>query len=507
MPERELDAGRPAPAEAEPAAPGEASAGPLPESVEGMPLHSSAAGVRRQALLGLQRGQGNAWVSRQVAQVMRQGDPAREAFLAQGPMPTVAGLDMTSATGIGGFNAMYDPGRQELRITLRVGIVAVDGLTIDPATGIVTPATNDFNADAAAVMAEPDIPTRVATVTNDWHWPDGGESFRARYEQMAENAWGEQHYFVNQTWDDVFADVEVDLDVHLGAGANDHCTATVFKVPEHSSAGPGAVVNSSGSPTGSTGTFTSSGLEATSDFLNYRLEYPEGATNVGSATGHGDVGEGDPGPTYLNKFIADFQRGTPTGGAPVTITGHASATGTHEVNDRIARERAQNVETFLRSHGGQIADYRITVQSEGDTGATADAEWRRVDIMVGDGRPQVTMMHETGHMFGLDDEYSSPAGGFAPGAGTPGVIGQPVAHSGLAAAMGPGVPVAVSENNDNIMSVGNVVRPQHYSTFHEALTNVTAPQGWRYGGQGISPKAGIPDLIGPDVPQPDTVVV
>jgi hypothetical protein len=66
----------------------------------------------------------------------------------------------------------------------------------------------------------------------------------------------------------------------------------------------------------------------------------------------------------------------------------------------------------------------------------------------------------------------------------------------------------VFENTDSIMSVGNVVRPQHYATFHEALVNVTTPQGWHYGGAGTAPSsAAIPDLIGPDVPQPDTVVV
>jgi hypothetical protein len=130
-----------------------------------------------------------------------------------------------------------------------------------------------------------------------------------------------------------------------------------------------------------------------------------------------------------------------------------------------------------------------------------------VDIVVGDGRAQVTMMHETGHMFGLDDEYASPPGGFAPGAGTPGTIGTPTAHGAISGAMGGGVQPAVFENNDNIMSVGNVVRPQHYATFFEALTNVTTPQAWHYGGAGLAPKAGIPDLIGPDVPQPDTVVV
>jgi hypothetical protein len=506
MPGLEHDAAQTAATAQAPDAAVRETAGPAPAELADVPLHSSAASLRRQALLDMQRGQGNAWVARRVAQVMRQGDPLRDAFVARGLMPSGAGLDMTSSTGIGGFNAKYDPAAQALTITLRVGINAVDGLSVDATTGVVTPATADFAANATAAMAEPDIPTRVAAVTADWHWTDA-EGFRARYESMAEAAWGEQHYFVSDAWDDLFADVEVDLNVHLGGQPNDHCTATIFKVPDHSSAGPGAVVNSTGAPTGNTGTFTSSGLEGTTDFLNYHLQFPEGATAVAAGVGTGQQGAGDPGPTFLNKFIVDFQRGTPTGGAPVTVIGHASATGSHEANEQVARQRAENVAAYLRSQGQQIASARIDVQSEGDTGATPDAEWRRVDIVVGDGRAQVTMMHETGHMFGLDDEYASPRGGFAPGAGTPGNIGSPVAHSGLSAAMGGGATAAVSENNDNIMSVGNVVRPQHYSTFHEALTNVAAPQTWHYGGAGVAPKAGIPDLIGPDVPQPDTVVV
>jgi hypothetical protein len=108
----------------------------------------------------------------------------------------------------------------------------------------------------------------------------------------------------------VYSDVEVDMQVHLGGQANDHCTATIFKVPDHSRAGPGAVVNSGGNPTGNTGTFTSSGLEGTTDFLNYRLEYPAGGSAVGQGTGTGQQGAGDDGATFLDKFIVDFQRGT-----------------------------------------------------------------------------------------------------------------------------------------------------------------------------------------------------
>ena len=74
----------------------------------------------------------------------------------------------------------------------------------------------------------------------------------------------------------------------------------------------------------------------------------------------------------------------------------------------------------------------------------------------------------------------------SPGAGTPGTIGDPVDHSTLPP-MGNGVPPAVSENNDSIMSVGNVVRPQHYITFLEALNQATAPVHVSYGGEGEPP--------------------
>lgn len=472
-----------------------------PSSAGALPLHSSAAGVRRQAVLALQHGRGNAWVARQLA---RQGDPARDAFVGRGVMPGPAGVDTTSATtGIGGFNAKYDPAAEVLTITLRVGIDFLDALTADPLTGVVLPATPDFAADALVAMANPDQAARVAEVQSNWNWSAGQRrDWLTDYEALAEGAWGQRHHFVSDRWDDLFADVHVDLQVHAGHLATDHCQATVFKVPEGSPAGPGAVVNSTGSPTANTGTFTSAHLGATGDFLNYRLEFPEGGAAVAGATGAGTVGAGDAGPAFLNKFIADFQRGTPTGGAPVRVVGHASATGSPEANRRIARRRAENVAQYLRTHGDRIASSRITVESVGADGATADAEWRRVDIVVGDGQAQVTMAHETGHMLGLDDEYSSPAGGFAPGAGSGGDIGDPTGHNPL----GGGTGGSVYENNDNIMSVGNVVRPQHYSTFHEALTLVAAPETWHYGGRGNHPTP-IPDLFGPHVEPPDAVPV
>jgi hypothetical protein len=61
--------------------------------------------------------------------------------------------------------------------------------------------------------------------------------------------------------------------------------------------------------------------------------------------------------------------------------------------------------------------------------------------------------------------------------------------------MGGGVPGAVAENTDSIMSVGNTVRPQHYATFHKAIEAVTG-ESWQYGGSArgeVLPAVGGPE--------------
>ena len=474
------------------------------------PEHDGSAAA---TLLGLQQSHGNAWVARVVQSgLMRQPDAeqaARQAFIARGPMPSAAGVDFQSSTGRGGFNVRYDPAASEVVITLKVGIDFKDGLTVDTTTGVVTPADPGFAAAAASVTARnpgatPEaIAARVSEVQTDWAWSAQQRTdWQSDYEALIEGAWGGQHHFTADRWDDVFADVRIDVQVHAGLLAGDHCKSTVFKDPPGNRQGPGAAVTSTpGNATGATGSFRSSDITGTSDYLNYSLQFDNNSADLSTAVSTSLEAPGDAGPAHLDKLIVDFQRGTPTGGAPITITGHASTTGDGGHNQRLSERRANAVANYLRTHGDKIAGSRITVVGAGADGAGPDDAWRRVDIQIGDGRPQVTMAHETGHMFGLRDEYASPPGGIAPGAGTGGGIGTPVGHGALAAAMGGGVQTAVFENNDSIMSVGNVVRPQHYATFLEALNSVSTPERFHYGGAGHSPTA-IPDLIGPDVVQP-----
>ena len=63
--------------------------------------------------------------------------------------------------------------------------------------------------------------------------------------------------------------------------------------------------------------------------------------------------------------------------------------------------------------------------------------------------------------------------------GTGPAAGGATKHDQLAKDMG--LEGAVAENNDNIMSIGGVVRPQHYATFFWALKEITGMEEWMLG--------------------------
>jgi hypothetical protein len=94
-------------------------------------------------------------------------------------------------------------------------------------------------------------------------------------------------------------------------------------------------------------------------------------------------------------------------------------------------------------------------------------------LAVGSGDSQVVAAHEAGHMFGFADEYTAPFTSVS--VATAGNQVDP----GLGQAQG--LPAAVAENSDSIMSMGNVVKPQHYATFLEGLKHVTAMKEWELG--------------------------
>lgn len=457
-------------------------------------------------VLSLQRSAGNAAVARALAATLaRSADPARDAFVARGVMPSPDGLDFQSATGKGGFNVVYDPQTQELSVELRVGFEFKHGLAMQG--GAAVPVTRAFNGDAADVNANfPVLADRRTEVRTNWRWSPGeGTQWAQEYATMVQDVWGSEHYFVSDLWDDLYAAVNVSVDVHEHHLPDDHCKATVFKVPAGSTSGPGAQVKSAAGPTGAKARLTSATLGTTFEYLNYPIEFPEGSADLYQSISASKEVPGDPGDVLIDKLVVDLQPATPGGGAPITVTGHASTSGREGQNRDLSLRRAEAVAAHMRSTGAGIDPARITVLAEGEQGAGPEASWQRVDIRIGGGEEQITAAHETGHLFGLGDEYSSPVGGTEPGAGSPGPIGDPADHGALPP-MGGGVPPAVHENTDSVMSVGNVVRAQHYITFLEALNAITAPVHFSYGGVGtppaFSPQSPEEEVVGAPVSTP-----
>jgi hypothetical protein len=439
-------------------------------------------------------------------------DPEQQAlqdFLDRGMMPDADGENIIGSAGMGGFNAKFDPDERKLIVTVKVGINFHHGLFIDPTLGLVIPDASGFTADDADALAGmwtqaanvtsafPNIPDRVNEVNTNWRWAnDEKDGWMIRYENAVRDVWDNRHFFQSRRWEELQSNVQVVLDVHEGAHEGDHCSARIIKTPP---GGMDTAYVAAGSETSATDQelfMSSSGTGPNpANFLRYSLQFADGSASVWRA--RGTVHSTDRGPRYLRKFIADFQEGRRGQGVPIQVIGRASASGDAERNRRLSERRAANVANFLQANGLRGAVRRVSHVGTGSEGATEDAEWRRVDIVVGSGEAQNTAAHEFGHMIGLGDEYSSPRGGFYPGAGTPVNIGSPATHNAMAQAMGGGVQGAVGENTDSIMSVGNTVRPQHYATFHHALEEVTG-EDWEYGGASPGRVRTLPATGGPE---------
>ena len=276
------------------------------------------------------------------------------------------------------------------------------------------------------------------------------------------------------------------VEVHEGARVGaEHMQVTTYKIAPGGTAGQVGVVRRTG-----TGP----------DDVEMRL-------NSNDATPRTDIllktsASFDPGTDVLDpagkntaKGFAGWWAG---GGAPICATCSKEITelasspinlhvqGSGPEPEKQANARFTNVVSDLLAGGMGDAVARCRFHYDG----TGD----QVRLVVGNGEPQIVAAHEAGHMFGFDDEYQKSN---AP-KGTPGdplAIGAPV-DPGLAQAQG--LPGAVREHSDSIMSVGSAVKPQHYATFLAALKLVTGMDDWAFG---PAPGAIPPGVDGP-VPRP-----
>ncbi len=422
--------------------------------------------------------------------------------------------------GGGAFEASYDPAAGLLNIVMRAAVNFQDALT--SSGGSFTPANANLQSLANRARSLPAARRTAFLARYQWNAAEK-TGWLANLETSVESAWGGKHQFhINKPqWEWIGARVSVDVQAHEGARAgNDHLSVDAIKMPpgenlySHDDAGTvnadgsvsgGFSSTGTGSPTNSfdsTMTIASTDVSARPDnaltnFVNF--DHDSDVLDAGAQTG-------------LQNWIATFQGAPPAPGAPRTgsrsiglkLTAHTSASGTADYNRDLAQRRADAVQTFLTTHGFTNVTGSIVTDPAGvDTGASkADSaarqrRQRRVDLTVDSGAAQVLAAHEFGHAFGLGDEYStSPAAGTAGTSlisGTGAQAGSAADHDALTKNMtdasGNHLPGAVNENNDNIMSLGNTVQPQHYSTFHAALQQISGVSEWALGAPTARPTA------------------
>jgi outer membrane protein OmpA-like peptidoglycan-associated protein len=430
-----------------------------------------------------------------------------QQFRDHGAYPGDAlGQTITPETGLGGFNARYDPVSMTLAITVNIAMTFVDGITLNGNRFVANdpglqPLVDRANRTRGAARQQ-----LIQRVQDNWQWHGQEDAWMQTYKQSVADAWSKRFTFqsTKSGWQAQLANVQVVIntwkDVATGgasgatappAGAVQpvHCHARILKTRDDNTSvnaevGGGDAANA----TDQTLTLGSGQAITTAQNLTTTIWFPSGTAALQPAQRD-----------TLRRFIISYQAPTGGSGSSIDITGHANTTGGNpERNQKISEDRANAVAEFLRTttvEGKTLANAATRIRSvtgAGTTGATESPDWRRVDIVVAGGQGQNTAAHEFGHMIGLGDEYATTPKHDSHGnpvtdptgrhisrgliTGTGGEVGDATTHNDLSQRMGLGGSVA--ENNDSMMSLGNTIRPQHYATFMQALRNVTGMTEW-----------------------------
>ncbi|WP_169142318.1 eCIS core domain-containing protein, partial [Aromatoleum toluolicum] len=409
-----------------------------------------------------------------------------EKWAKAGPYPA-APKGIVGAAGFGGFDAQYRPDAVEGEgvLDIKQGVAAEFKDTLVQNAGVVAPhpdlsATPEITALAARINAIPVAIVRNALLSLYQWTPAEQAPWLANLKSLIESTWGGKHsFFLNKPrWTWLGAEVKVALDIGRRAkAAGDHMTAEIFKTPPGESLRTFDISHEVGSGSKADPADQTMRLASTTtgpkeyDLLRQSVEFGYNSDVLTGAA----IGQ-------LNGFIARFNGAVGNAAhqeVRVEIVGHTSAAGTEQYNLDLSERRANAVRDYLANNGFANTATRVTItprgESEADQTQPKRATDQRADLIVDGGERMITAAHEWGHAFGVDDEYVT--GGTS--------IGDPVDHDAMTKAMtdanGVHLPGAIKEHNGGIMSFGTEVRPQHYATFHHALTTVTAQSPWSLG--------------------------
>lgn len=413
-------------------------------------------------------GRGAAWLGDRIGDALdvraneavkdyREDRADLRAFRARG----VRGpRNLRAPTGIGGFGATYDPRVEQMMISLAGGVTFNNSVQFTGDIAVVNHPNpgKTLTRFVTQLNRLPAAQRRAAAAPYLWT-PAERTTFITTFNTNVRNRWRGQHRFhaTKTNWTDLGADVDVSSNIHAGAKADDeHVSITVYKTPPGGAGNVGVVNSGSGGATDNTMTLNSPDAGSRADnLLDWSGTFPAGANALDQA-----------GRDNVNRIGATFRGGGPgcrVCGATILASSGGPALTFHVAGatEADARARYQNMLTALAGGGNLDIVLRTQFRYAG-----AGDGYR---VVAGNGVAQSVAEHEAGHMFGLGDEYATGAGSNITGTGAE--AGGAARHDELVKDMG--LEGAVFENNDGIMSLGTVVRPQHYATFHWALENLT----------------------------------
>ena len=384
--------------------------------------------------------------------------------------------DITPSTGLGGFAASYNPRTESLHVTLQGGVQFKDGISVtNAATGQLKANHSGLNGMVANLYTLiPSAAQRVAFVQQNYHWAGASKkAFLRDFRQNVESAWNKSYRFqcTRPFWEALSARTKVKTSIHAGPKkAKEHVSIETYKMPQ--GVNVGAFVNSgaSNNPYDQRMSIGSNAVKPRTDnLLRTTVLFTPGTAQLAS-------------PAVAAQIAATYQAANPASGghaAPIVLHAHASEPGLKPADNRkLAHQRGaalfQAISAAAKATGTNFNMGRVTISVHPPEKNHAAAQ-QRVDVVVDGGGAQNVAAHETGHAFGLDDEYAINRGGSINGTGAP--TGTATRHDGLAKAIG--TAGSVNENDGSMMSLGNKVRPQHYATFGEALRVLTAVQEWK----------------------------
>jgi hypothetical protein len=443
------------------------------------PVRGAALSVA--AFAGLQARAGNAAVSRLLARqpTATVVSPAREAYdkarverdkfakSAKKPAQTYNPSTRNADNYYGGFDVEYDPGKEELLVTLKGAVLFLPGITLGADGRAVASETSAQTTAAVDVINKMAAAARPAAVLQ-WQWTTAGgpdandeQDFLDNFKSSVESTWRKQHPFhcTRQYWEDIGATTEIKVEIAKVAAATDktgtqHMLVNAHKVPKNFVGGDADVSRPAGKAAGAFGNV----MNVTSEDAGKRHDDML-RRNVSFQHGKGLLTP----PSVGTVWRLAKEMPNPKPGSTIETAGL-----TAHVQGRDAGQRADRFEAVLDhlKQGGGVDPARVKFEDggEGDGG----------QLTVGDGKRQTVVAHESGHMFGLDDEYTGPDA-YGPGKKTE--------HTDLAAAAGE--TGAMHALSDSVMSGGSKVRPHHYVTFLDALKVVTNIPEWTYGAKQV----------------------